>query len=232
MESAILNNTPQIAIEPLEADAISSYIHDVNLPEKSLLLRASKRSVDIVAATIMIVGVISWMYPLMALIIWLETGSGPLFKQIRGGKYGKWYQCYKFRTMKVNSEADTKAAVDGDMRITKTGRFLRISGLDELPQFINVLKGEMSLVGPRPHMLNDNAEFRAIVKGYDKRHLVKPGITGLAQVNGFKGPVHNEMDLYKRVERDINYVQHYSMGMDVKIVLMTFRHLAKELTKL
>ncbi|MES2618772.1 MAG: sugar transferase [Bacteroidota bacterium] len=232
METAILHNSPRI-IDPVTVnDAIKAYVRDVNLPEKSLLLRATKRTVDIVAASIMVVGVLSWMYPILALIIWLETGSGPLFKQIRSGKYGKWYKCYKFRTMRVNAEADTKAAEDGDRRITKAGRFLRISGLDELPQFINVLKGEMSLVGPRPHMLNDNAEFRSIISGYDKRHLVKPGITGLAQVNSFKGPVHNQTDLYRRVEKDIYYVKHYSMLLDVKIVLLTFRHLASELTKL
>lgn len=230
-DSAVLRDNNVAAENASYATKAKRYIKETDISRKSPYTIVGKRIADMAISMFVIVFVLSWLIPVMAIVIWAETKSGPFFIQMRSGRYGELYACIKFRTMFKNDEADTKAAVDGDSRITKAGRLMRISGIDELPQFINVLKGEMSLIGPRPHMLEDNRAFRAIVEGYDKRHLVRPGITGLSQVKGFKGPIHNHDDLFQRVENDIRYVQHYSFSMDVKIILQTFRHIAGELTK-
>lgn len=215
-----------------EISKIQLFINSCELVEKSPFIIRTKRIGDILISSIVIISILSWLTPLLSLIIWLETKQSPFFIQKRVGQFLKIYKCIKFRTMHNNEHADIKAAVHGDKRITKTGKFLRVSGIDELPQFFNVFMGDMSLVGPRPHMLSDTTAFQKKVEGYNKRHFVKPGISGLAQIKGYKGPINKELELYKRVENDIIYVKNYSISLDIKITFLTFNHILKEISKL
>lgn len=170
---------------------------------------------------------LSWLIPIIALLIKLESKGPTFFKQLRTGKNGRAFYCLKFRSMAINADADTKQASRNDCRVTRIGAFLRKTSLDELPQFINVLKGEMSVVGPRPHMLQHTEDFSKAIKYYMDRHLIMPGITGLAQVSGYRGEV-NELDaLTKRVNADIYYLQNGSFMLDLKIVLLTVVQLFK-----
>lgn len=150
------------------------------------------------------------------------TSPGPVFfKQKRTGIYGRDFVCYKFRTMKVNAQADTLQATEDDPRKTKFGDFLRRSSLDELPQFFNVLIGNMSVVGPRPHMISHTEEYSALISRYMVRHAVKPGITGWAQVNGYRGATKQLWQMEKRVDYDVWYIRNWNIFLDVKIVFLT-----------
>ncbi|WP_031479026.1 undecaprenyl-phosphate glucose phosphotransferase [Maridesulfovibrio frigidus] len=156
------------------------------------------------------------------------TSKGPvIFKQWRYGLEGEPFKIYKFRTMKVLEDGyDFIPATEGDLRITSFGLFLRKNSLDELPQFFNVLGGSMSVVGPRPHAVKMNEEYRSHVPGYMLRHISKPGITGLAQINGYKGEIHNDEDMKKRISCDIQYLQNWSFFLDIEIILKTMFKLA------
>jgi putative colanic acid biosynthesis UDP-glucose lipid carrier transferase len=159
--------------------------------------------------------------PLMALLIKL-TSKGPVFfVQERSGKNNQYFYCLKFRTLDVNAEANTKQVTKDDKRITKLGRFLRKTNLDELPQFVNVLLGDMSVVGPRPHMLKHTSMFSELMAEYMIRHFVKPGVTGWAQVNGSRGEIKKHEDLRKRIEHDIWYMENWSIWLDLKIIWLT-----------
>ncbi len=150
------------------------------------------------------------------------TSPGPIFfKQKRTGIYGREFVCYKFRTMKVNAQADTLQATADDPRKTKLGDFLRRSSLDELPQFFNVLIGNMSVVGPRPHMISHTEEYSALIDKYMVRHAVKPGITGWAQVNGYRGATKQLWQMEKRVEHDVWYIRNWNFFLDIKIIFLT-----------
>lgn len=150
------------------------------------------------------------------------TSPGPIFfKQDRNGENGEIFQCYKFRSMKVNKDSDKIQATKNDPRKTKFGNFLRKSNLDEMPQFINVFKGEMSLVGPRPHMLKHTEEYSQLVDKYMMRHLVKPGITGWAQVTGFRGETKKVSQMEGRVKRDLWYIENWTFLLDLRIMVMT-----------
>ena len=152
---------------------------------------------------------------------------GPLFfKQKRTGYDGKAFYCYKFRSMKINKEADTLQAVKDDPRVTKWGRFIRHTNIDELPQFINVLKGDMSLVGPRPHMLAHTDYYSSLISDYMIRHYVKPGITGWAQTHGERGETKTVDDMKRRVKRDIWYIEHWSFWLDIQIICKTVTDMA------
>lgn len=157
---------------------------------------------------------------LAALAIRLETPGPVFFKQERGGLNGKSFVIYKFRTMTAEAGMDTKAghATKHDPRKTRVGTFLRQSSIDELPQLINVLKGDMSIVGPRPHMVYHDAVYRTQVKGYDRRFRAKPGLTGLAQVNGYRGMIREVSDMQNRVDCDNAYIDSWSALLDVKIL--------------
>ncbi len=185
-----------------------------------------KRAFDLLVTFLLFAAVFSWLWPLLALLI-KATSPGPIFfKQERWGMKNKRIVCYKFRSMvKESSDVDENGryqqARRGDPRITRLGRFLRCSNLDELPQFINVLKGEMSLVGPRPHPTPMNLEIKDSIQHYQFRHLVKPGITGWAQVNGFRGETRDTELLRKRVEFDIWYIENWSFFLDIKIFWLT-----------
>lgn len=143
------------------------------------------------------------------------------FKQRRTGLYGKEFDCYKFRSMKLNQEADLKQAQKDDPRITKIGRFIRRTNIDEIPQFFNVLKGDMSVVGPRPHMIKHTELYSSIIDRYMVRHLVKPGITGWAQVNGYRGETKTAEQMEGRVRKDVWYIENWTFLLDLKIITVT-----------
>lgn len=180
-----------------------------------------KRSFDILFSTLVIVLVLSWMIPLMAIIIKLDSPGPVFFKQLRSGKENKPFFCYKFRSMRVNADSDKKQAVRGDWRITKVGAILRKTSLDELPQFFNVLVGDMSVVGPRPHMLQHTRDYSVLINNFMVRHFLTPGITGWAQVNGLRGETRETIAMANRVEADLWYLENWSLLLDMKIILLT-----------
>ena len=180
-----------------------------------------KRMFDILFSSLVIVFILSWLIPIVGLIIKLES-SGPLFfKQDRNGRDNHPFKCFKFRTMVVNQQADSKQATKDDPRITKIGAILRKTSIDELPQFINVFLGDMSVVGPRPHPIKLNQEFQPKIDRFIQRHAVKPGITGLAQAKGFRGETSVFSDMSGRVRLDRFYVKNWSLVLDFKIILLT-----------
>jgi putative colanic acid biosynthesis UDP-glucose lipid carrier transferase len=180
-----------------------------------------KRASDICLATV----ILTLVSPLMlAIAIGIKVSSpGPmLFRQRRYGIDGREIVVYKFRTMTVLEDGGVVTqATSNDRRVTRLGAFLRRTSLDELPQFINVLQGRMSVVGPRPHAVAHNEIYRKIIRGYMIRHKVKPGITGLAQVNGMRGETDNVDKMAKRIEYDLAYLRNWSLWLDLKIVLST-----------
>jgi len=185
--------------------------------------RFFKRCFDLSMATLLFIFFFSWLWPLLALLIKITSPGPVFFKQERWGVQNRPIVCYKFRSM-VRESRDTdknghyQQAKRNDWRVTPLGRFLRRSNLDELAQFINVLKGEMSIVGPRPHPTTMNMEIKDSIPNYQLRHLIKPGITGWAQVNGWRGETSDPDLLRKRVEFDIWYIENWSILLDVKIV--------------
>lgn len=183
--------------------------------------RFKKRLFDLVFSTLVIVMLLSWLYPVIALLVKLETRGPVLFKQQRSGRDNKPFWCYKFRSMRVNTESDDRQATRGDGRITRIGRFLRKTSLDELPQFFNVWQGHMSVVGPRPHMLKHTEQYRAIIDHYMARQFLKPGITGWAQVNGYRGETTDSRLMERRVAHDIWYLENWTAMLDVRIVFLT-----------
>ncbi len=180
-----------------------------------------KRSFDIIFSLFVLVFFISWMYLIFGIIIKFQSKGPVIFIQRRNGLGGKIFYCYKFRTMILNSNEDTKFADNTDKRLTKFGKFLRISALDEMPQFINVLFGDMSVVGPRPHPILLNEKFSKKVEKFSKRHQFKPGITGLAQVRGYRGKIYGFYDMSSRVKLDRYYFKNWSIFFDLKICLKT-----------
>ena len=166
-------------------------------------------------------GILIWFAPILALLIRLESKGPIFFIQKRTGFDNKEFQCFKFRSMAVNDDADAKQAGKNDMRVTKIGRFIRRTSIDELPQFYNVLFGNMSVVGPRPHMLKHTDEYANKVDKYMLRHFVKPGITGLAQVRGYRGEIEQDSDIQNRIKFDIFYVENWSFLLDLKIIIQT-----------
>ncbi len=181
-----------------------------------------KRTFDVIFSVIILVGVCSWLFPIIAILI-RSSSKGPVFFiQERYGFHEEVFKCIKFRTMVVNDESSTKTTSENDSRITTIGKFLRKTSLDEMPQFINVLKGEMSIVGPRPHMLAVDDYYKPKIGRYSLRSLVSPGITGLAQVNGLRGDAGDvEVEMNKRVLADAFYVRNWSFVLDLVIILKT-----------
>ena len=180
-----------------------------------------KRLFDIVFSLFIIVCVLSWLTPILAVIIKSESKGTIFFRQIRNGYNFKQFYCYKFRSMKINAEADTAQATRNDKRLTRVGAFLRKTSIDELPQFFNVLAGNMSVVGPRPHMVNENEKYLKSIDKFMVRHFIKPGITGLAQVNGYRGEIEIQSDIVNRIKYDINYIENWSLLLDIKIIILT-----------
>ena len=197
------------------------YVSINNLPLDNKVNFYTKRIFDIIFSFFVIIFILSWMIPLIGIIIKMSSKGPALFIQKREGFKGKVFNCLKFRTMVVNRLSDTKMADDNDKRLTKFGHFLRLSTLDEMPQFINVFLGDMSIVGPRPHPLNLNKDFREKVLNFQKRHRFKPGITGLAQSMGYSGFISSIYDMNNRVKMDVFYFKNWSFILDLKIVFRT-----------
>ncbi|HEY0680351.1 MAG TPA: sugar transferase [Chitinophagaceae bacterium] len=172
-----------------------------------------KRFADLVFSVLFIIIILSWLFPIVALLIWIDSGGRVLFIQERVGRGGKTFFCLKFRTMQH---------LPGELpRITALGNFLRKSNIDEFPQFVNVLMGNMSIVGPRPHTHSDCRRFSSLIPRYKLRNFVKPGITGLAQIKGYHGPAILEESIISRYEWDIYYVQNASFWLDIRVIRQT-----------
>lgn len=193
-----------------------------SIPLQEPVNKFIKRLFDIVFSSFIIVFILSWLTPILAILIKLESKGPIFFKQSRNGFNYEEFDCYKFRSMTPNKEAHLHQVTRGDMRITKVGRFIRKTSIDELPQFFNVLFGDMSVVGPRPHMVSHTSMYARKVDKFMVRHFVKPGITGLAQVSGFRGEVETDKDIINRVKYDIFYIENWSLLLDLKIIIQTF----------
>jgi putative colanic acid biosynthesis UDP-glucose lipid carrier transferase len=183
--------------------------------------RIKKRALDIVISAFVIVLVLSWLIPLLGFLIFIESGLPIFFSQLRTGKDKKLFYCWKLRSMKANKDANLKQATKHDERITKIGKFIRKTSLDEFPQFINVLRGEMSLVGPRPHMVKHTSDYSKVVDDYMVRQFIKPGITGWAQINGLRGEITNPEQIKMRVNKDLWYLENWTLWLDIQILFLT-----------
>jgi putative colanic acid biosynthesis UDP-glucose lipid carrier transferase len=196
-------------------------------PLEDLGHRFVKRLFDIVFSSLAIVFIFSWLFPLLAIVIKMSSKGPVFFKQLRSGRNDLPFLCYKFRTMRINEDSDSLQATKNDSRITPIGRFLRRTSMDELPQFFNVLMGDMSVVGPRPHMLSHTMQYKAVISQFMVRHFLKPGITGWAQVNGYRGETKEDKDMEDRVKHDIYYLENWTAMLDLKIVLKTVTNIAE-----
>ena len=203
----MLGNVPVLSIrrEPLEL----------------LENRIVKRSFDIICSLLFLCTLFPIIYIIVGLAIKISSPGPVFFKQKRSGEDGREFWCYKFRSMRVNAQCDTLQATEHDPRKTRIGDLIRKTNVDELPQFINVLKGDMSLVGPRPHMLKHTEEYSHLINKYMVRHFVKPGITGWAQVTGFRGETKELWQMEGRVQRDIWYIEHWTFILDLYIMYKT-----------
>lgn len=204
-----IGNVPILAIRPN--------------PLNKTLNRIIKRTFDIIFSSCVLVFT-PIVLPLIALGIKLSSPGPIFFKQKRTGYRGKEFYCYKFRTMKVNNDSDSVQATENDPRKTAFGDFLRRTSIDELPQFFNVWKGDMSIVGPRPHMLKHTKDYSALIDKYMVRHTIKPGITGWAQVNGYRGETRELWQMEKRVEYDVWYAENWNLMLDLKIIFLTVKN--------
>ncbi len=195
-------------------------------PLETFRNKVKKRLYDVILSSLVIVFILSWLVPLMAILIKLESRGPVFFVQKRSGRNNTIFHCIKFRTMRVNDQTGVQAKKN-DNRITKVGAFLRKRSLDEFPQFMNVLMGDMSITGPRPHMIEHTEQYSKIINGYMIRHFLKAGITGWAQVKGFRGETEQEIMMRKRVEHDIWYMENWSLMLDIKILFMTIINIFK-----
>jgi putative colanic acid biosynthesis UDP-glucose lipid carrier transferase len=190
------------------------------------LVKFFKRFFDISFSLFVIFFILSWLIPILACIIYFESKGPVFFKQGRPGLNENEFYCYKFRSMHINNVTE-KEASRNDPRVTKIGRFMRKTSIDELPQFFNVLFGDMSIVGPRPHLWSQNKTYSNKIKKYMNRHYVKPGITGLAQVKGYRGEIETDEDMIFRIKYDVFYIENWSFSLDVKIIFLTVFNIFK-----
>lgn len=196
-------------------------------PLQSMYNRCLKRAFDLLFSSMVLLTIYPVLYVILGILIKLSSPGPILFKQKRTGLYGRDFECFKFRTMRVNAEADTVQAVKDDPRKTRIGNFLRKSNLDEFPQFVNVFLGDMSVVGPRPHMLKHTEQYSALIDKYMVRHLVKPGVTGWAQVTGYRGETKTLEQMEGRVKRDVWYIENWTFFLDLKIIVVTVLNMFK-----
>lgn len=192
-----------------------------NIPLDDAVNKFVKRAFDIFFSLFVIVFILSWLLPLVAIAIKIDSRGPIFFKQIRSGIGNKNFECYKLRSMYVNKDANKLLAKRGDSRITRVGAFIRKTSIDELPQFFNVFLGHMSIVGPRPHMLKLGEEYAQVADKYMVRHFIKPGITGLSQVRGYRGDTTYSYQIRGRVKLDIFYLENWSFWLDMKIIFYT-----------
>ncbi|WP_345157568.1 undecaprenyl-phosphate glucose phosphotransferase [Pontibacter saemangeumensis] len=198
-----------------------------SIPLDDVINKTLKRVFDLIFSLLVIVFILSWFLPLLALIIKIDSKGPVFFGQERSGINNKKFICWKLRSMYVNTEANSLLARRGDSRITPVGSFLRKTSLDELPQFFNVFLGQMSIVGPRPHMLKANEEYALIAEKYMVRHFIKPGVTGLSQVRGYRGDTTEDYQVRGRVKLDIFYLENWSFTLDLKIIFYTIYNVFK-----
>lgn len=196
-------------------------INPQEIPLDEIPAQFYKRMFDIAFSGLVILFIMSWLVPIVALLTKLSSKGPVFFVQQRTGINNRVFKCLKFRTMRVNNESDVKQATVNDTRITALGRFLRKTNIDEFPQFFNVLAGDMSVVGPRPHMLKHTDQYSQLIENYLVRHYVKPGITGWAQVNGYRGETDELWKMEKRVEYDMEYLENWNYWQDAKIIVST-----------
>jgi len=197
------------------------------IPLEDSINKIIKRAFDIIFSAGIIIFVLSWLTPIIAILIKLESKGPVFFKQSRNGFNYKEFDCYKFRSMTPNKNAHLHQATRGDHRVTKVGKFIRKTSIDELPQFFNVLFGDMSVVGPRPHMVSHTDMYAKRIDKFMVRHFVKPGITGMAQVKGFRGEIETDKDIINRVKYDIFYIENWSLLLDAKITVQTLFNAVK-----
>ncbi|MBP6099383.1 MAG: exopolysaccharide biosynthesis polyprenyl glycosylphosphotransferase [Flavobacterium sp.] len=232
------NNLKVLKFLPDNKDVLSrnlildyyGYIPIISLRNTPLDKHANKllkRVFDIVFSSLIILLIMSWVIPILAILIKLESKGPVFFKQKRNGLNYEEFSCIKFRSMRLNDIADLEQVSKNDPRITKIGKFMRKTSIDELPQFFNAFIGTMSVVGPRPHMVSHTEMYAKSVDKFMVRHFIKPGITGLAQTNGFRGEVENEHDIINRVKYDIFYLENWSLLLDIKIIVLTIYNAAK-----
>jgi Undecaprenyl-phosphate glucose phosphotransferase len=213
----------EIEIKHFDTDRLNgiTVINPQKIPMDMIENQIKKRLFDLIFSGLVIMFVLSWLYPILAILIKLSSKGPVLFTQQRTGINKITFNCYKFRSMRMNADADLKQATEDDPRITWIGKFIRRTNIDELPQFFNVFKGEMSVVGPRPHMLTHTDQYAHLIDDYLVRHYVKPGITGWAQINGFRGETDQLWKMEKRVEMDKEYINNWSLDWDIVIVWKT-----------
>ena len=192
-----------------------------NIPLEETANKIIKRIFDILFSILIIIGILSWLIPILAIFIKSESKGPVFFKQKRNGLNYHEFDCFKFRSMTINDIADLEQVSKNDPRITKIGKFIRKTSIDELPQFFNVFLGDMSVVGPRPHMVSHTEMYAKKIDKFMVRHFIKPGITGLAQTNGYRGEVETEKDIINRVKYDIYYLENWTLFLDIKIVILT-----------
>lgn len=201
---------------------MSAERNDFTLPENYNWKKlTAKRFIDLFGASLFFLICGFWLFPIVAFLIKLDSPGPIFFKQVRIGINGRKFNCYKFRTMVVNNEANFKQATKNDPRVTKVGKFLRKISMDELPQFMNVLNGNMSLIGPRPLIPIQNEECAGKIEGFNHRNLVKPGISGLAQAKGYRGETQLLHSIYFRHKLDMYYIKNWNPMLDLKIIWMT-----------
>ncbi len=183
----------------------------------------SKRVIDVVLCSLFLIVIGWWLFSIIAICIMIESKGPVIFKQLRHGQNNRPFYCYKFRSMKYNPQSKFHQAQKNDPRITKVGALLRLTSIDELPQLFNILIGDMSIVGPRPHALIMNRDYSYRIEKFMCRHMVKPGITGLAQAKGFRGEIKDENDINFRLTYDLFYIKNWSILFDFKIMWLTVK---------
>jgi putative colanic acid biosysnthesis UDP-glucose lipid carrier transferase len=190
-------------------------------PQDDVASQLKKRIFDVVFSSLVLIFLLSWLIPVLGIIIKLSSKGPVFFVQLRSGKDNEPFKCFKFRSLRMNEQADKIQVTKNDSRLTPIGKFMRKTNLDELPQFINVFLGDMTVVGPRPHMLEHTEKFSKVMNEYMVRHFLKPGITGWAQINGFRGEITQDEHLRKRIEHDIWYMENWSLWLDFRIIFLT-----------
>jgi putative colanic acid biosynthesis UDP-glucose lipid carrier transferase len=204
-----------------------NYLEDIPIlslrsePLQDVAGQIKKRFFDIVFSLMVILLLLSWLLPILAILIKLDSKGPVFFVQMRSGKNNRSFRCYKFRSLRINNDADSTQVTQNDVRFTRLGKILRRTNIDEFPQFFNTLIGDMSIVGPRPHMLKHTELYSGLLNQYMVRHFLKPGITGWAQVNGLRGETKTISQMQQRVEHDIWYIENWSLWLDFRIIILT-----------
>ena len=210
-----------------EIDRTYTEPNNIVLSSKDNYNHSSKRLFDLLVVIVLFVLILSWLVPILSLLVYFSSPGPTFFKQFRTGRDGRIFYCYKFRSMYVYNQNDFEQARMNDPRVTRVGRWLRKSNLDEIPQFLNVLMGDMSLIGPRPHPLQLDAQFWYKIPNYKKRYQIHPGITGLAQAKGFRGMTDHPLKMKHRVKYDLFYLKHRCLALDIAICWWTIKSMVK-----